>query len=180
MVNRNLIRHLESETSWEQELSEALSGSLETGLATIEAETLIESNKIVEGRIIRVDNDVVLLDIGYKSEGSIPRREWEEEEEPPVEGAVIQVLVEEVENASGRLDDVQGMVQLSKVKAEKILRWQEMMKSVEEGQVVAAVEAMKAKHDVKAPRKGKVVIIHGELGTEVSAGKAILELEDID
>lgn len=51
---------------------------------------------------------------------------------------------------------------------------------VEEGQVVAAVEAMKAKHDVKAPRKGKVVIIHGELGTEVSAGKAILELEDID
>ena len=145
MVNRNLIRHLESETSWEQELSEALSGSLETGLATIEAETLIESNKIVEGRIIRVDNDVVLLDIGYKSEGSIPRREWETEEEPPVEGAVIQVLVEEVENASGRLDDVQGMVQLSKVKAEKILRWQEMMKSVEEGQVVTGTVIRKIK-----------------------------------
>ena len=79
MVNRNLIRNLESETDWEQELNAALAGSLETGLATIEAETLIESNKIVEGRIIRVDNDVVLLDIGYKSEGSIPRREWEED-----------------------------------------------------------------------------------------------------
>jgi len=51
---------------------------------------------------------------------------------------------------------------------------------VEEGQVVAAVEAMKAKHEVKAPCKGKVISIHAELGTEVSAGKAILELEDTD
>ena len=145
MVNRNLIRNLESETDWEQELNAALAGSLETGLATIEAETLIESNKIVEGRIIRVDNDVVLLDIGYKSEGSIPRREWEEDENPPEEGATIQVLVEEVENASGRVDDTQGMVQLSKIKAEKILRWQEMMKSVEEGQVVTGTVIRKIK-----------------------------------
>ena len=145
MVNRNLIRHLESESDWEQELNDALSGSLETGLATIEAEVLIESNKIVEGRIIRVDNDVVLLDIGYKSEGSIPRREWEEGDDEPVEGSVIQVLVEEVENASGRIDDSQGMVQLSKIKAEKILRWQEMMKSVEEGQVVTGTAIRKIK-----------------------------------
>ena len=145
MVNRNLIRHLESESDWEQELNEALSGSVETGLATIAAESRVETNKIVEGRIIRVDNDVVLLDIGYKSEGSISRREWAEDETPPAEGDVIQVLVEEVENASGHLDDVQGMIQLSKGKAEKILRWQEMMKSVEEGQVVTGTVTRKIK-----------------------------------
>ncbi len=51
--------------------------------------------------------------------------------------------------------------------------------TVQEGQIVAAVEAMKAKHDVKAPCSGKVVSIHADLGTEVSAGKAILEIRDL-
>lgn len=48
--------------------------------------------------------------------------------------------------------------------------------SVGEGQVVAAVEAMKAKHDVKAPCAGKIVSIDVELGGEVSAGRPILTI----
>jgi biotin carboxyl carrier protein len=44
------------------------------------------------------------------------------------------------------------------------------------GQVVAAVEAMKAKHDVRAPRAGTVVSIDAELGTAVMAGKPILTI----
>ena len=40
----------------------------------------------------------------------------------------------------------------------------------------AAVEAMKAKHDVRAPRDGTVVEINAELGSEVFAGKPILTL----
>lgn len=48
--------------------------------------------------------------------------------------------------------------------------------TVTEGQVVAAVEAMKAKHDVRAPRAGKVTAIHADLGGEVSAGKPILSI----
>ncbi|QQS54957.1 MAG: biotin attachment protein [Candidatus Competibacteraceae bacterium] len=48
--------------------------------------------------------------------------------------------------------------------------------AVRKGQVVAAVEAMKAKHDVRAPRDGTVVEINAELGSEVFAGKPILTL----
>ena len=44
------------------------------------------------------------------------------------------------------------------------------------GQTVAAVEAMKATHDVKAPCAGKVVAIHAEVGSEVSAESPILVL----
>ncbi|MBI84721.1 MAG: 30S ribosomal protein S1 [Planctomycetaceae bacterium] len=145
MVNRNLIRNLESESDWEQELSEALSGVAETGLATIEAEHAIGVNKIVDGRVIRVDDEQVLVDIGYKSEGTIPLREWEEDEEAPQEGDLVQVLVEEVEEDTGRVDDPNGMIALSKTKAQKILRWQEMMKSVEEGQVVTGKVVRKIK-----------------------------------
>ena len=145
MVNRNLIRSLESEPDWDQELSDALSGDVATGLATIEQEAVIDVNKIVDGRIIRVDDEQVLVDIGYKSEGSIPRREWEEDEEPPSVGDAVRVLVEEVEGSLELTDDPRGMIMLSKSKAEKILRWQDMMKSVEEGQVVTGKVVRKIK-----------------------------------
>ena len=47
---------------------------------------------------------------------------------------------------------------------------------VTQGQVVAAVEAMKAKHDVRAPRAGVVKAINADLGGEVTSGKPILTL----
>lgn len=49
--------------------------------------------------------------------------------------------------------------------------------SVALGQVVAAVEAMKAKHDVKAPCAGRISAVHAAIGNEVSAGKPILSIE---
>ena len=44
------------------------------------------------------------------------------------------------------------------------------------GQVVAAVEAMKAKHEVRAPVAGQVTEVHARLGDEVSAGHPIITL----
>ena len=51
-------------------------GSEEDILAAIDA-TIKDFNDgdIVEGRIVKVDRDEVLLDIGYKTEGVIPSRE---------------------------------------------------------------------------------------------------------
>lgn len=49
---------------------------------------------------------------------------------------------------------------------------------VAEGQVVAAVEAMKAKHDVRAPRAGRVLTVDAELGATVHAGRSILTIGD--
>ena len=48
--------------------------------------------------------------------------------------------------------------------------------TVTEGQLVAAVEAMKAKHDVRAPAGGKVVSIDVGLGSDILAGQPILTL----
>lgn len=48
--------------------------------------------------------------------------------------------------------------------------------AVSKGQVVAAVEAMKAKHDVKAPCAGKVVSIDAEIGADIEAGRSILTI----
>ena len=48
--------------------------------------------------------------------------------------------------------------------------------AVTSGQVVAAVEAMKAQHDVHSPVAGKVVKVHVGLGDEVGAGSPILSI----
>ncbi len=48
--------------------------------------------------------------------------------------------------------------------------------TVTEGQIVAAVEAMKAKHDVKAPCAGRVISIDALLGTDIEAGQSIMTI----
>ncbi len=47
---------------------------------------------------------------------------------------------------------------------------------VQEGQLVAQVEAMKANHDVKAPCAGRVISIDAALGTQVSSEKPIMTI----
>jgi len=48
--------------------------------------------------------------------------------------------------------------------------------SVTKGTAVAAVEAMKAKHDIKAPCNGKVSAIHAKIGDEIDSSKPILTI----
>ena len=48
--------------------------------------------------------------------------------------------------------------------------------AVREGQVIAAVEAMKAKHDVRAPCSGQVASINAEIGSDMVAGRPILTI----
>jgi pyruvate carboxylase subunit B len=47
---------------------------------------------------------------------------------------------------------------------------------VKKGQVVAQVEAMKAKHDIKSPKDGTVVAILAEIGDEIDSSKPILTI----
>jgi len=50
--------------------------------------------------------------------------------------------------------------------------------TVTKGQVVAAVEAMKAQHDVKAPVGGKVASVDAAIGSTVSKGRPILSIQE--
>ncbi len=145
MVNRNLIRSLENDDALAAEIEAAMVDDLATGLATIEAEGIVELNNIVDGRVVRVSDDFVVVDVGYKSEGLITLQEWEDEDEKPKVGDEFKVLVEEIEDNSGASKESFGMISLSKRKAEKIIAWQDMMKTVEEGQVVTGTVTRKIK-----------------------------------
>jgi small subunit ribosomal protein S1 len=148
MVNRNLLRDYDVS---DEDLDVAFGvGTLD---APDEADWLagedISINQIIEGKIVRVDSEYVIVDVGYKSEGMVPRNEWEEDDEnpaddPPEIGGAVRVLVEDVEDVVGRHDD-RGMIVLSKRKAEKIEKWLAVMESVHEGDVVTGTVERKIK-----------------------------------
>jgi small subunit ribosomal protein S1 len=144
MVNRNLIRGLDLKQDWDAELEEAMGG-----IATEELDwgqsAELTSNKITEGKILRIDSEFVLVDVGYKSEGIIPRNEWDEDEEPPKPGDIVRVLIEDVDDAMGRTEESRGMITLSKRKAAKAIAWQEVMDKVHEGDVVTGKVLRKIK-----------------------------------
>ena len=144
MVNRNLIRGLDlTEEEWQIELNDALEGVAAEDIAWTTQE--MELNKIVEGTVLRVEGDVVLVDVGYKSEGIIFRSEFEEGEELPEPGTKVKVLIEDVEDIHGLVDDSRGMITLSKRKAEKIEAWLKVMETVKEGDVVTGTATRKIK-----------------------------------
>jgi small subunit ribosomal protein S1 len=145
MVNRNLIRNLENDHELTALIEQSVSAVPEDADIPFDPDLEIDVNEIVEGRILRVDDEMVLIDVGFKSEGTIPLDEWEEDENPPQVGDKIKVLVEDMEDDLGLTDDPFGMVSLSKRKAKKILDWQDMMKTVKEGEVVTGTVTRKIK-----------------------------------
>ena len=144
MVNRNLIRGLDlKQEEWEEELALAMGGTATEEIDWGGGELAV--NKIIDGKILRIDSEFVLVDVGYKSEGIIPLNEWEEGEEPPQVGQHVKVLIEEVEEASGRVEESRGMITLSKRKAEKIEAWLKVMETVHENDIVTGTVTRKIK-----------------------------------
>ncbi len=141
MVNRNLIRELETGDDLDKELELAMAGAVE-GDYVLAAPTLAV-NAVLEGKVLRVDDEFVLVDVGYKSEGHIPRNEWEENEPPPQVGDVVKVLLEEFED--GSIEEQRGLITLSKRKARRIEDWLRVMESVKEDDVVTGFVTRKIK-----------------------------------
>jgi len=84
--------------------------------------------EIVKGKVIEIRQKEVLVDIGYKSEGSVSLNEFDLEE-PPKEGDEIDVLIEQ-------LEDRDGMVVLSHEHAEFKRNWDKINSICQEGGVI--------------------------------------------
>ncbi|HNP61712.1 MAG TPA: 30S ribosomal protein S1 [Nitrospirales bacterium] len=91
-------------------------------LAALYDETFknIEEGTITEGRVIDIQRDRVVVDIGYKSEGMIPADQFSPEElEQLAVNDPVQVYIEQCEDADGNL-------LLSKEKADKMKVWEDL------------------------------------------------------
>jgi len=96
--------------------------------------------EVVTGRIISIDKDHVLVDIGYKSEGQIRLSEFKDEA-----GNINAELGDSVEVMVEWWDDEEERVVLSKEKAANIKIWDAIKKSYDEDGTVEGVISNRVK-----------------------------------
>ncbi|HTK91289.1 MAG TPA: 30S ribosomal protein S1 [Verrucomicrobiae bacterium] len=116
----------------------------------------IEEGEVIRGRVVEVRTGDVIVDIGYKSEGAIPMEEFRYSGAPKV-GDEIEVFLEAKE-------DSEGLIVLSKDKADKIKVWDQISKAFDAG----------------SPVEGRVVeVVKGGLAVDVGV-RAFLPGSQVD
>jgi small subunit ribosomal protein S1 len=113
----------------------------------------IEEGEIVRARVIRVTDNAVILDVGFKSEGSVPKDEFSEPDELKA-GDEVEVFLE-------RLEDEEGRVVLSKKKADFLRVWDKIKQAHEEDDEVPGILKRKIKGGVTVDLMGVEAFLPG-------------------
>jgi len=106
-----------------------------------EAVPTLQERQIVQGTVVRVDTEGVLVDVGAKSEGLIPPKELVrrgEEAEAVAVGDRIDVMVM-------RVDGEEGNIILSKKRADFVRAWERIAEVQQAGHVLHAMVVDKVK-----------------------------------
>ena len=111
--------------------------------ALSQSETNFAAGQIVKGTIIEIRSKEIMVDIGYKSEGSVPVNEFEDLQEELKVGAQVDVLILQ-------LEDRDGMVVLSHEQAIFKQNWDNIKAICEEGGRI--------KGRIKAAVKGGLIV----------------------
>jgi small subunit ribosomal protein S1 len=138
MVNRNLLRQFESQAD-DDILNDIFKNDLDTWLP--DEEMVVEANKIVHGKVLEIRGDMVVIDIGYKSEGLVSLDEWRDEAgiaSAPKVGETVEVLLETLEGED-------GSIALSYRKAKRQKEWEAVLAKHKEGDVVGGQVLKKIK-----------------------------------
>jgi small subunit ribosomal protein S1 len=113
---------------------EVESGNMETLVG--DRVTDMSSGTIREGVIVGFAGDDVVIELGLKSEGMIPRDEFD--------GADIK-LGDKVKILVEKLDGTDGQIEVSKRKADRMLNWQRLIDTTREGDVIEGKVTKKIK-----------------------------------
>ena len=113
----------------------------------------IEEGEIVKSRVLEIRENLVVLDIGFKSEGTIPLEEFKDMPELKV-GDEVEVLLE-------HLEDSEGSVVLSKKKADFMRVWERIRVAYESDQPVTGTLVKKIKGGVVVDLMGVDAFLPG-------------------
>jgi len=87
----------------------------------------VKEGEIIKGKVVRIQGDNVILDVGFKSEGSVPLIEFGDKEVNI--GQEIDVVLESVE-------DQEGNLVLSKGRADFLRIWDKVLRAHETGEII--------------------------------------------
>ena len=145
-----------------------LSHLLEKGLPEI------KEGEVAKGRVVAITPDSVLVDIGYKSEGIVPAREFLNPD-----GNLSAKVGEEVEVLIEKKEDEEGLIVLSRDKAVRMRIWEELNHMYEtgskiEGRVLSRVKGgLTVDIGIKAFLPGSQVDIKPVRNLDAYVGKTI-------
>ncbi len=108
---------------------------------------------VVKGTIVRISDDYVTVDVGLKSEGNIPVREFGTNPELKV-GDVVEVLVD-------RYEDKDGNIVLSREKARREEVWVDLEKSMNAGERVNGIIFGRVKGGFTVDLNGAIAFLPG-------------------
>ncbi|HRK06680.1 MAG TPA: 30S ribosomal protein S1 [Pseudobdellovibrionaceae bacterium] len=132
----------------------------------------VKVGDVVKGTVVEVQTDYVLVDINYKSEGLIPINEFR-----VIDGQVDVKPGQEVEVYVDRIENENGMVVLSKDKADMMRAWNDISRAAEneeliEGTIVAKVKGgLSVDIGVKAFLPGSQIDLRPVRNMDVYIGK---------
>src|SRR5262244_1069916 len=111
---------------------------------------------VVKGRVIAVENDAVLIDVGLKSEGRVPLKEF------AVGGAAPEINVgDTVEVFLERMEDKNGEASLSREKARREEAWTQLEKNFQANERVTGVIFGRVKGGFTVDLSGAVAFLPG-------------------
>ena len=88
----------------------------------------VKEGELVKGKIVRIQGDLVILDVGFKSEGAVSKLEFHNAEEMKI-GREVEVVLESVE-------DQEGNLVLSKQRADFLKIWERVISAHETGEII--------------------------------------------
>src|SRR5262245_21405122 len=117
---------------------------------SLQKEEVLEG-EIVKGRVIQVNKDFVVVDIGYKSEGQVPVHEF-----AGPDGQVAVKAGDDVEVLLEAREDENGLCVLSKEKADRLKVWDEISAACERDELIEGVINARVKGGLSVTIRGGV------------------------
>ena len=118
--------------------------------------TLVKEKTIVAGKIISIENDLVTIDVGSKSEGRIPLSEFHrpgQKHEMNI-GDSFDVFIESVDNKNGE-------TVLSREKAVKQQSWNKLQDAFDNNKVVTGIPFNRVKGGMSVDLEGVIAFLPG-------------------
>ncbi|MFN7962213.1 MAG: 30S ribosomal protein S1 [Thermoanaerobaculia bacterium] len=91
----------------------------------------LNEGEIVVGRVIGVTDSNVIVDVGYKSEGLVPKAEFLDRD-----GNLKVKVGDEIDVLLEKAEDQEGHVLLSRQKAERMRRWTDIEQAYKDGTII--------------------------------------------
>jgi small subunit ribosomal protein S1 len=121
-----------------------------------ESLTPIEEGQILKGTVMEITPDHITVDVGYKSEGQIPMQEFSRRNRK------VDVKVgDQIEVFLEKKDNEEGLLILSKEKADRVTVWREISRSNREGETMEGEVISKVKGGLSVDLGGVVGFLPG-------------------